>query len=91
MNMPNKRGPKPKKVQLYYDWDQIPLIADQGLVCNLFGISLPTLRKWERAGRIKRIQNLANPPEDTDLQPLVRYKKRDLMVLAEELLGEDAV
>ena len=89
MNMPKKRGPKPKQFQRYYEWDQIPVMVDQGLICNLFGVSKPTLRKREAAGLITRIHSLANPPEGSGIKPLVRYKKEDVMRLA-DIVGEGA-
>ena len=76
MNMAAKRGPKKKEFLLCYSWDQIPVLVDQGLICNLLGITKPTLRKYEQEGLITRIPGL--PPR------VVRYKKEDVMRLAGE-------
>ena len=89
MNMPKKRGPKTKQFQRYYEWDQIPVMVDQGRICNLVGVSKPTLRKWEAAGLITRSHSLANPPEGSGIKPLVRYRKEDVMRLA-DIVGEGA-
>ena len=97
MNMPNKRGPKPKKVHVYYHLDEMPDFVDQGYICNLLGITKPTFRKMERAGMITRNYDLAHPPEGSNIAPIVRYERRDVFRLVgkldeeNRLLDKDAV
>lgn len=79
MNMPTKRGPKPKKVHVYYHLDEMPDLVDQGYICNLIQISKPTLLKWERAGCITRNWALAHPPEGSSIKPQVRYDREEVL------------
>lgn len=71
MNMPKKRGPKPKKVLQLYSWDQVPPIMDKGDICNLLGMTKPMLRKFEQAGMIAPIPDF--PPQT------VRYHLADVL------------